>query len=115
MFLVQLANLTNNPKVVGVASVVVCGAASLANEISLPPFIQYGALGLAGFLIYKQCGYLEKITEQHVIERKELVASLKADVEKRDEIVEKNTAAFDKVADALNKKPCLKDEDFKKE
>ncbi|HBG77239.1 MAG TPA: hypothetical protein DDW84_00105 [Phycisphaerales bacterium] len=100
-------------KIVGMTAISLAGVSLAASELNLPPYVQYGALGLAAFMVYKQFQYQEKITDQHRQERGEIVNALKTEIDKRENVVEKNTAAFDRLIDALIKKPCLKDEQLK--
>jgi hypothetical protein len=101
------------PKIVGVMLL----GSLIAESITLPKFtlpLQYGALGLCAMMVwgvYKilrdQRAEREKMTANAVRERSILVAELQAKDKKVCECVRENTAALEKMTQALGDRPCL--------
>lgn len=65
--------------------------------------LQFGALGLCAYMVYDQ--RLER--KQHREERKELVQSLQTKEHENKMLIENFTAATNRLAEALEDKPCL--------
>ena len=98
-------------KAIAFSALSLSGVTLATSEFDAPPFVQYGALGLAFMVVYFLCMFLRDTLKIHKEERKELVDSLREDIEKRDKIVAENTAAFNRLSIVLQNKPCLKDAD----
>lgn len=94
-------------KVLAMTAVAMSGAAMAAGDLSMPPGIQYGALGLAGFLVWWLTRYVQKKDAEHSKERLRLVAALERKEEKNSKLVEANTEAFNHLANVLDTRPCL--------
>jgi len=94
-------------KTLGLVAIGLSGAAVTANEFDFPVAVQYGALGLAGMVVYYQCQYLKDLTKQHREERKELIESLKNDDSKNRELLTQNIKAYNRLTDILSDRPCL--------
>ena len=80
------------------------------SSVSELEFVQYGALGLCGLVVWFLCKYLARLTQQHEVERKELVESLKQVTDMLFKVVEKNIRSRDSLAEALSNVKCLQDD-----
>lgn len=92
----------------------------LANSITLPQFslpLQYGALGLCvimGVGVFKlfkdQRAEREKMAAEARRERNVLVEELQEKDKQFIKVIEANTAGFNRLAAALNDRPCIKED-----
>jgi len=68
----------------------------LANTGDKPDYLQYGALGLCAVVVMFLCGFIKQLIDK--LDRKDQVMG---------EQFEKNTKAYDRLADLLEDRPCL--------
>jgi len=71
------------------------------------PFVEYGALGLAFTVVLFLCKHLNRLTELHRQERKELVVTLQAREEQFIKMVEHRIAADNRLSEALEDRKCI--------
>lgn len=70
-------------------------------------FVQYGALGICALAVVGLFAYLNKMTDIHRQERKELVASLQDEAEKREALANDCIRAMDRLSECLADRPCV--------
>lgn len=72
-------------------SAVTCFLGDIAPEVPPAGYIQYGALGLCGFMVYFLCNHIKEVHKNYSEERKEVAKQLS------------------RIAVLLEDRPCLKD------
>lgn len=70
-------------------------------------YVQYGALGLLAIVVIFLCKHLQKITDQHTSERKELVLALAKREADFIEMIRQDVKSRDRLSEALEDRPCL--------
>jgi hypothetical protein len=70
-------------------------------------FVQYGALGLLGIVVLFLCKHLSSLTEQHTLERKELVVALAKRESDFIDMIKQDVVSRDRLSEALEDRPCL--------
>lgn len=103
-------------KVLALAPIFGAAAIATAGQSAQSPVVEYGALGLCGAVVMFLCNYLKGLTKQHREERAELVTSMQTKDKQLAELTKLNTAAYNRLADLLEDRPCLcKDQRIKPE
>jgi len=77
-------------------------------------FLQFGALGLCGYMVWRLHGQQQALFQSHRQEREELLAAVREKdrvLDKRNEelsaLCRQNIAAYHRLADLLKDRPCL--------
>jgi len=69
---------------------------TLANAGGRPDYLQYGALGLCAIVVIFLCGFIKQLIDK--LDRKDKVMG---------ELYQKNTEAYNRLANLLSDRPCL--------
>jgi hypothetical protein len=78
--------------------------------------IQFGALGLCGYMVYCNIRYQNTLMNQYHKERENLVATIEKATKMYETLLERVLNSLNRVSDALDDRPCLrKDSRLKQE
>lgn len=94
-------------KILSLAAVGLSGITMASTDMAAPAVVQYGALGLCGSVVFFLCRYLLVMTELNQKERLRMVESLEKKDSRNEALLEKNTMAYNRLADLLSDRPCL--------
>lgn len=91
------------------------GLLSLLGSATSVPFskeivdsvLQFGALGLCGYMVFCNIRYQNSLIDQHRIEREKLVASLERTANTYERLLERTVTMMNRITDTLDDRPCL--------
>lgn len=86
------------------------GVSIAASSIDVP-VVEYGALGLCGYMVFFLCRYVKECHKDHKAEREQALRDFATErnkcMDRMDQITDKQVEAYEKISTELRMRECL--------